>query len=141
MGETLQPVSPRFNRSLRVESRPDRLTGDPGAVVLREVMEASGIVPWMTSQLNDPRSQADVTHDLASLIRSSVLLAAQGWRDHDDADALRHDPAFRLAASSAAGLTPLEGPGLASQLTLSRFTALMAEPDNLKGHCQVVCGF
>jgi hypothetical protein len=132
MGETLQPVSPRFNRSLRVESRPDRLTGDPGAVVLREVMEASGIVPWMTARLNDPRSQVDVTHDLASLIRTGVLLAAQGWRDHDDADALRHDPAFRLAASSSAGLTPLEGPGLASQPTLSRFTALMAAPENLK---------
>jgi hypothetical protein len=132
MGETLQPVSPRFNRSLRIESRTDRLTGDPGAVVLREVMEASGIVPWMTARLTDPRRPADVTHDLASLIRTGVLLAAQGWRDQDDADALRHDPAFRLAASSAAGLTPLEGPGLASQPTLSRFTALMAEPGNLQ---------
>ncbi len=45
---------------------------------------------------------------------------------------MRHDPAFRLAASSAAGLTPLEGPGLASQPTLSRFTAIMAEPANIK---------
>jgi hypothetical protein len=132
MGETLQPVIPGFNRSLRVESRADRLTGDPGAVLLREVLERSGIVTWMTSRLNDPRSKVDVTHDLASLIRTSVLLAAQGWRDHDDADALRHDPAFRLATSSAAGLTPLEGPGLASQPTLSRFTALMAAPANLK---------
>ena len=61
-----------------------------------------------------------------------MLLSAQGWRDHDDADALRHDPAFRLAASSAAGLTPLGGAGLASQSTLSRFTALTAEPTNLK---------
>ena len=83
--------------------------------------------------LKDPRSKVDVTHDLASLIRTSVLLAAQGWRDHDDADALRQDPAFRLAASSAAGLTPLaDGSGLASQPTLSRFTALMAAPANLK---------
>jgi hypothetical protein len=82
--------------------------------------------------LNDPRRKVDVTHALASLIRTSVLLAAQGWRDHDDADALRHDPAFRLATSSAAELTPLEGPGLASQPTLSRFTALMATPANLK---------
>ena len=73
-----------------------------------------------------------VTHDLASLIRTSVLLAAQGWRDHDDADALRHDPAFRIATSSAAGLTPLQGPGLASQPTLSRFTTVMAKPANLK---------
>jgi hypothetical protein len=132
MGETVSPVITGFNRSLRVESRTDRLTGDPGAVLLREVLERSGIVSWMMARLSDPRSKVDVTHDLASLIRTSVLLAAQGWRDHDDADALRHDPAFRLATSSAAGLTPLEGPGLASQPTLSRFTALMAEPANIK---------
>ncbi len=132
MSETLKPVTAGFNRSLRIESRADRLTGDPGAVVLREILEGSGIVPWLTARINDPRSQVDVTHDLASLLRTTVLLSAQGWRDHDDADALRHDPAFRLAASSAAGLTPLDGPGLASQPTLSRFTALMAAPANLK---------
>ncbi|GHE05396.1 hypothetical protein U879_04035 [Defluviimonas sp. 20V17] len=113
MGETLQPVTPGFNRSLRIESRPDRLTGDAGAVVLREILERSGIVPWMVARLKDPRRQEDVTHDLASLIRTGVLLAAQGWRDHDDADALRHDPASRLATSSSAGLTPLaDGGGL-----------------------------
>ena len=132
MGETLQPVTPRFNRSLRVESRPDRLTGEPGAVLLREVLEASGIVEWMTGRLVDPRRQEDVTHDLASLLRTTVLLAAQGWRDHDDADALRHDPAMRLASSSSAGLSPLVvEKGLASQPTLSRFTAIMADPRNL----------
>jgi len=103
-----------FNRSLRIESRVDRLTGDPGMVLFREIVEQSGIVGWMTARLTDPRSQVDVTHDLASLIRTGVLLAAQGWRDHDDADALRHDPAFRLATSSAAGLTPLNGPRLTS---------------------------
>ena len=142
MCETLQLVTPGFNRSLRIESRADRLTGGlagpwpqwgrvslpDGAVVLREILERSGIVGWMTARMKDPRRPEDVTHDLASLIRTGVLLAAQGWRDHDDADALRHDPAFRLAASSSAGLTPLsDGGGLASQPTLSRFTALMAE--------------
>ena len=127
MGETLQPVTPRFNRSLQVESRPDRLTGEPGAVLLREVLEASGIVEWMTGRLVDPRRQEDVTHDLASLLRTTVLLAAQGWRDHDDADALRHDPAMRLASSSSAGLTPLVvEKGLASQPTLSRVLELAA---------------
>ncbi len=132
MGETLSLVAPRFNRSLRIESRAERLTGDPGAILLREVLENSGIVGWMTDRLSDPRRPQDVTHDLASLLRTTILLAAQGWRDHDDADALRHDPAFRLAVSSAAGMTPLGGPGLASQPTLSRFTAMMAAPDNLK---------
>ena len=78
MGEILQPVIPGFNKSLRVESRADRLTGDPGAVLLREVLEASGIVEWMAGRLVDPRRQEDVTHDLASLLRTTVLLAAQG---------------------------------------------------------------
>ena len=39
MGETLSLVAPRFNRSLRIESRAERLTGDPGAILLREVLE------------------------------------------------------------------------------------------------------
>lgn len=132
MGEILEPVTTCFNRSLRVEHRSDRLTGDPGAVVLREILERSGIVEWMVPQLSDPRRQEDVVHDLASLIRTSVLLAAQGWRDHDDADALRDDPAFRLAVSSSAGQTPLlRERGLPSQPTLSRFSAIMAAPANL----------
>ncbi|PIL21986.1 hypothetical protein P775_01430 [Puniceibacterium antarcticum] len=51
-----------------------------------------------------------------------LLLVAQGWQDQDDADALRHDPAMHLAVSSSAGL--------ASQPTLSRFTAMLARPEN-----------
>ena len=54
MGETLQTVIPTFNRSLRIESRADRLTADPGAVLLREILERSGIVAWMTARLTDP---------------------------------------------------------------------------------------
>lgn len=132
MGETLQPVTLQFNRSLRVESRANRLTGEPGAVLLREVLEASGVMTWMGDRFHDTRRQADVVHDLPSLLRTTVLLAAQGWRDHDDADALRHDTAMRLANSSSAGLTPLVvEKGLASQPTLSRFTAIMADPRSL----------
>lgn len=70
MGETLRPVTPSFIRSLRIENRPDRLTGDPGAVVLREIFERSGILGWMTARLKNPRNQVDVTHDLASLIQT-----------------------------------------------------------------------
>ena len=125
MGETLQPVTPRFNRSLRVECREDRLTGEPGAVLLREILEASGLVDWMGARLKDPRRQADVVHDLPSLLRTAVLLAAQGWRDHDDADALRLDPAMRLACSSSAELIPpVMEPEAASQPTLSLFSAI-----------------
>ena len=43
MGESIQLFAPRFNKSLRIESREDRLTGEPGAVLLREVIERSAI--------------------------------------------------------------------------------------------------
>ena len=79
MGETLQLLTPSFNRSLRIESRTDRLTGDPGAVALRKILERSGILGWMTARMKDPRSQVDVTHDLASLGRSTILLEALAW--------------------------------------------------------------
>jgi len=33
----------------------------------------------MTARLTDPRSQVDVLHDFASLMRTGVLLVAQGY--------------------------------------------------------------
>jgi len=38
MGETLPPVTASFNRSLPIDSRVERLTGDPGAVLVREIL-------------------------------------------------------------------------------------------------------
>ena len=48
MGDSLLPVTMGLNRSLRIESRVDRLPGDPGAVLLREIVAQSGIIDWMT---------------------------------------------------------------------------------------------
>lgn len=58
MGGTLQPVTPQFNRSQLVESRPDLLTGDPEAVLYREMLEASGIIEWITGRLVDHAPKA-----------------------------------------------------------------------------------
>jgi hypothetical protein len=87
----------------------------------------------MAAQMNDDRRQADVVQDLSCLLRTKVHLAAHGWRDHDDADVFRKDPAMRLAVGSSAGLTPMtREAGLASQPTLSRCKAMLARPGNLK---------
>lgn len=76
---------------------------------------------------------------------SWVNLLAQGWRDQDDADRLRDDPAFRLAVSTRQGDAPLRPQlpnpaahivgggipdGLASQPTLSRLAANLASEHN-----------
>ena len=146
MGEAnLSLFRAEFNQSLRIEARPERLTSDAGAVVLREVMERLGIVDWMTSRLVDRRDPELITHPLSELVRTSLVLLGQGWRDHDDADRLRDDAVFRLAVSDRRGVRPLEmrspeerardknpevPDGLASQPTLSRLVAMLAQGGN-----------
>ena len=121
MGETLPPFATSFTASLSIEARPERLTGDAGAVLVREVIERTGIIAWMTARLHDPRQPHLVTYPLAELLRTMLVLFAQGWRDQDDADGLRLDPALRCAVAGGRGTTPLaEGAHLASQPTLSR---------------------
>ena len=44
MGETVSLFTTTFNRSLSVEARPEHLTGDAGAVVLREILDHCGLV-------------------------------------------------------------------------------------------------
>lgn len=131
MGETLPLFTTSFNRGLSVESRPERLTGDAGAVLLREILERSGIVPWLVGRLADPRRAEFVTYRLDALMRTVLVLFGQGWRDQDDADALRFDPALRLAAAVERGTTPLEdGHHLPSQPTLSRLLDILSSEGN-----------
>lgn len=147
MGEgNLALFRAEFNGSLRIESRPERLTSEAGAVVLREVVERLGLVDWLVKRLVDHRDPELITHPLSELVTTSLLLLGQGWRDQDDADALRHDAVFRLAVSERRGIAPLETrphedgqplpknppvpDGLASQPTLSRLVRMLSTPEN-----------
>ncbi len=137
MGEERTLFRAEFNGSLRIEARPERLTSEAGAVVLREVLERLGLTDWLVERLEDPRDPDVVTHPLAELLHTARLLLGQGWRDHDDADALRDDAALRLAVSLRRGVSPLQAPaegrrpeGLASQPTLSRLVRTLSAEGN-----------
>ncbi|HEX5746512.1 MAG TPA: transposase, partial [Archangium sp.] len=135
MGEILNEFALKFNGSVRLEGREERLTGEAGAVVLREVDERLGLTRWLGEMLTDTREESRITHSLRELVRTHLLLLAQGWKDIDDADALRKDAALRLAVSDSKSTGPLkqeEGrpEGLASQPTLSRLTAMLAQEGN-----------
>lgn len=137
MGESQDPLIPLdFNRSIRIEGRPEKLTGDAGVSALRPIDHQLGITAWLADHLIDPRNQDLITHPFVERLRSRLYLRAQGWRDADDADALRPDPALRLGVSERRGIAPLQDPdpdepknvphGLASQPTLSRLTSTRA---------------
>jgi Transposase DDE domain group 1 len=149
VGEELALFPLEFNGSIRIESRPEKLSSEAGAVVLREIIERYGITTWLTERLHDPRNPALITHPLQEMLNTWLLLLAQGWRDRDDADTLRDDPVLRLAASSRRGTSPLEKrapradgeplsknppvpDGLASQPTLSRLGRALSSKANCK---------
>ena len=56
-------------------------------LVTREILD------WLKARLDDPRVEELITHPLSELLRTELLCMALGWRDQDDADALRDDPA------------------------------------------------
>src|SRR5688572_10520802 len=97
-----------------------RLTSDAGVLLLADIERRLGIAERLARCLADPRSPERVHHTLAEMIRFRVLLIAAGYPDANDCDALRADPAFKIAV----GRLPESGPNLCSQPTMSRLENL-----------------
>jgi hypothetical protein len=154
LGEDLTLFPLKFNGSVRVEARPERLTSDAGVLALREIFERLGLSDLLVERLEDDRSPEWITYPLPELVRTVVLMLALGYRDLDDADALRDEAALRLAVSDRKGISPLHTPErpesaepprnpaapehLASQPTLSRMTSMLASKRNREGLSDVL---
>lgn len=151
MGETsLQDFPITFNRSITVEARPERLTSDAGALVLREIDERIGLTDILARKLLDRRNQDYIVHPLVELLRTRIYMMALGWNGQDDADFLRDDPAMRLSVSERKGQSPLldsdgdedereEPEGLASQPTFSRLVEALSVEQNLNVLRECLC--
>ncbi|HEX6367852.1 MAG TPA: IS1380 family transposase [Longimicrobium sp.] len=131
--------SPEYNRSIQVEARSEKLTSDAGALLMREVMERLGYSELFAQHLTDPRVAERVTHPQIELMRTALLLLAQGWSGQADVGLVQADPAFRTAVSSRRGQRPLreatgrEAEGLCSQPTLSRLHQDLGMQANREG--------
>lgn len=93
------------------------ITSDAGVLLLAQAERRMGMIDRLAAHILDGRGPARVVHTLADILRARVLAIAAGYEDADDLDALRHDPAFKMAL----GKTPGEAVGLASQPTCSRW--------------------
>jgi hypothetical protein len=98
-----------------------RLSSDAG-ILLRAAVEAAPEHRRAPGRLprRDPRDPERAVHGLAEMIRYRALLIAAGYPDDNDCDALRADPAFKMAV----GRLPESGEDLCSQPTISRLENL-----------------
>src|SRR5580693_318239 len=99
-----------------------RLTSDAGILLLAAVEQRLKIAERLARCIEDPRDPAAIRHSFAEMIRFRALLIACGYPDANDCDALRRDPAFKMAV----GRLPESGADLCPQPTISR-------PENLPG--------
>ena len=91
-------------------------SSDGGLLLLRAAEQKIGIIRRFASALRDRRDPARIKHRLTEIIGARVFGLGCGWEDGIDQNALRDDPAMKMAL----GRAPETGRALASQSTVSR---------------------
>jgi hypothetical protein len=116
----LPGLSPVGAKSLTATFDAGRLSSDGGLIVLREIASRLGLAQAIASRLRDERDPTRVQHSYADMALARMLMIAAGYEDCDDIDALRSDPALKIAV----GRAPDSSADLMSQPTLSRLENL-----------------
>jgi Transposase DDE domain group 1 len=116
----LPGLSPVAGKPVQVTFDAGRLTSDGGVLMLAEIERKLGIAERLARCIEDPRAPRRVEHGLAEMIRFRALLIAAGYEDANDCDALRADPAFKIAV----GRLPESEADLCSQPTMCRLENL-----------------
>ena len=97
-GESKKEVlRPEFDRSIMMDFQGAKLSSDTGFLLMRELDQRHNVIAPMVDVLEDNRSAAHTKHSLEQMIRQRVYQMAGGYKDCNDADFLRVDPALRLS--------------------------------------------
>jgi hypothetical protein len=118
------PFSSLGPKALVADFLGGRLTSDAGALLLREVGEATGLFRALDQVIPDPRDPALIVHDQRALLAQRIIALALGYEDLNDHLTLRTDPALQAAA----GAVPDEATPLASPATLCRLENRIDRP-------------
>jgi hypothetical protein len=72
-----------------------------GALLLAAVDRRIGLIDRLAEAVSDSRHPSYITHSMCDLLTQRVFKIATGYEDCNDANALRRDPLFKLAAGRA----------------------------------------
>ena len=103
----LPGLSPVGQHDIHARFDGGALSSDGGVLLLREIERGLNFSGMLASCLHDARDPGRTIHDHTTMIRERMFAIACGYEDCDDLDALRHDPAFRIACERLPGVLPL----------------------------------
>ena len=108
---------PAAGFTVRADFTGGEVSSDLGTLILGAVDGRIGLMDRLTQAITDARDPRYITHSLRDLLTQRIFQIASGYEDGNDANALRQDPLFKLAA----GRAPLDaGQALACGTTHSR---------------------
>jgi len=113
-------LSPVAGKAITASFDAGLMSSDGGVIVLREIALRLGLADIIAMPLPDERDPTRVIHTYADMATARMMAIAAGYEDCDDLDALRTDPAFKIAC----GRAPETGLDLMSQPTLCRLENL-----------------
>ena len=115
-------------KKLTVDFDGGNQSSDAGLLLLRAAEQKTGICARLAAALPDRRDPSRIRHRLTEIIKARVFGICCGYEDGIDHDALRHDPAMKMAV----GRCPETGAPLASQSTISRFENAPSKKDAVR---------
>ena len=117
---------PAAGYTVRADFTGGEISSDLGALVLAAVDRRIGLIDRLAAAINDSRDPRYITHTLRELLTQRVFQIASGYEDGNDANTLRGDPLFKLAADRA----PLDANNLlACGATHSRLEGALSSRD------------
>lgn len=112
--------------TVRADFEGGSVSSDFGALLMHGVDRQTGLIQRLASSIRDQRHPSYIDHSVLDLLRQRIFQTACGYVDGNDANSLRHDPAFKLAVERA----PLDAHNaLASGATFSRLENGMSRKD------------
>lgn len=114
-----------FNKELTYNFDGGNITSDGGLLLIQRIDKKLSLSQKMSESLVDKRQASKVQHMNEDLIRQRLYQIIMGYEDCNDADKLKNDPSFKLAA----GKLPETHHNLASQPTLTRFENRISKRD------------
>jgi len=121
-------LSTIMGKKVGIDFNGGNLTSDAGVLLLGEIARYSKIIEKIAMCISDTRRKYSIRHSIANLLTQRVLQICCGYPDANDANAMRTDPALKMAVNRL----PDEGENLASQPTLSRIENTITAKELIK---------
>jgi hypothetical protein len=117
---------PAAGFTVRADFTGGEISSDLGVLLLSAVDRRIGLMDRLTGSIVDSRHASYVKHSMRDLLSQRVFQIASGYEDGNDANTLRRDPLFKLAA----GRAPLDDDNLlACGATFSRLEGALRRRD------------